>query len=143
MVAPHLLVNVNNETNHNATLLCPDSFGSNKDMVGETSNHVDNNDDGQAINDDSNLNLSNIFVRNLALFYLKLNAQCHVPSSTGSFAQNPSPPQNKSKYGTCEESKQSWVALCVTTYCSCTRFLDVIQHLVPLELESHSSQEIL
>ena len=33
-------------------------------------------------NDDSNLNLSNIFVRNLALFYLKLNAQYHVPSST-------------------------------------------------------------
>ena len=82
MVAPHLLVNVNNETNHNATLLCPDSFGSNKDMVGETSNHVDNNDDGQAINDDNNLNLSNIFVKNLALFYLKLNAQYHVPSST-------------------------------------------------------------
>lgn len=46
VVAPHLLVNVNNETNNNATLLCPDSFGCNEDMVGETSNHVDNNDDG-------------------------------------------------------------------------------------------------
>lgn len=48
----------------------------------------------------------------------------------------PSPHQNKSKYGTCEKSKQSWVALCVIACCSCTRFSVATQRLAPLGLES-------
>ncbi|XP_028416452.1 uncharacterized protein LOC114540531 [Dendronephthya gigantea] len=71
-VSSELLVHVNSQaTNNTSNLSQFDGFDS-----GETSN----NDNLE--NDDTQEDISELFVKNLALFYLKLNAKYHVPAST-------------------------------------------------------------